>query len=139
VTAAEAEKLARLVSASTTRRLLVDYTRPAVVSSLRPRSLIAALIAAAGFAFLLGFTAPEPEASPPPFRIGAAAPFSGQEGAAVYGENIKNGVELAIEEINARGGVKGHNLTALYEDDQLQASVSPLRPSKSSGPWIEWR
>lgn len=58
------------------------------------------------------------------FEFGVAAPFTGQEGAPVYGENIRNAVELAVEEINAAGGVKGRKLVPRYEDTQLQASAA---------------
>src|SRR6201989_3294014 len=58
------------------------------------------------------------------YVFGVVAPFSGQEGASVYGKNIKNGVELALQEINSKNGVDGRRLAALYEDDQLQSSVA---------------
>jgi branched-chain amino acid transport system substrate-binding protein len=58
------------------------------------------------------------------YFFGVVAPFSGQEGASVYGKNIKNGVELALQEINSNNGVNGRRLAALYEDDQLQSSVA---------------
>jgi len=58
------------------------------------------------------------------YAFGVVAPFSGQEGASVYGKNIRQAVELALSEINARGGVNGRKMVALYEDDQLQTSVA---------------
>lgn len=61
---------------------------------------------------------------PEQLTFGVSAPFTGQEGAAVYGENIKQAVDLAVEEINASGGIKGRKLRPLYEDDQLLAPVA---------------
>ena len=58
------------------------------------------------------------------YDFGVVAPFTGQEGAPVYGENIRNAVELAVSEINKAGGVKGKTLVPHYEDDQLQAPVA---------------
>ncbi len=64
------------------------------------------------------------------YVIGVAAPFSGQEGVAVYGQNIERSVELAIKEINARGGVRGKFLSAKYEDTQLIPSVAVTAVTK---------
>lgn len=58
------------------------------------------------------------------YEFGVVAPFSGQEGAPVYGHNIRNAVQLAVDEINAAGGVRGRMLKPLYEDSQLQATVA---------------
>ena len=51
-----------------------------------------------------------------PVRIGFAGPMSGE--LANYGENAKAAVEIAVEEINAAGGINGRNLEVVYEDDQ---------------------
>ncbi|MFB6182294.1 MAG: ABC transporter substrate-binding protein [Candidatus Magasanikbacteria bacterium] len=37
-----------------------------------------------------------------------------------YGQNIKKGVELAINEINKNGGVNGKKIKAIYEDDRTK-------------------
>jgi len=49
-------------------------------------------------------------------KLGAAEALTGP--AAQYGLSIKNGLELALEEINAAGGVKGNKLTLVLEDEQ---------------------
>jgi branched-chain amino acid transport system substrate-binding protein len=51
-----------------------------------------------------------------PIKVGVYGSLTG--GTATFGQSTKNGVDLAIEEINARGGVKGRMLQALHEDDQ---------------------
>jgi branched-chain amino acid transport system substrate-binding protein len=59
--------------------------------------------------------------------IGVALPFTGA--AAAYGTDLKQGVELALEEINAAGGVLGKPLKIAYEDDQAtpEGGVSAVR------------
>jgi len=51
-------------------------------------------------------------------RIGAAEALTG--GAAQYGNNIRNGFQLAADEINAAGGVNGNKLVLLVEDEQTK-------------------
>lgn len=58
------------------------------------------------------------------YKFGVVAPFSGQEGASVYGNNIKNGVELAVNEINSEGGINGKMIRPVYEDSQLKTTVA---------------
>ncbi|MCR5386609.1 MAG: ABC transporter substrate-binding protein [Treponema sp.] len=48
--------------------------------------------------------------------IGGIFPLSGA--VAVYGVECKNGIDLAIEEINAAGGVNGQKLVLVSEDDE---------------------
>ncbi len=48
-------------------------------------------------------------------HIGLVAQFSGQQ--ADLGIHMRNGVELAVEEINAAGGINGRNLELVVEDD----------------------
>jgi branched-chain amino acid transport system substrate-binding protein len=49
------------------------------------------------------------------YRIGAVIPLSGSLEA--YGRNMKNGIMLALDEVNAAGGIKGKKLDVLLEDD----------------------
>ena len=49
-------------------------------------------------------------------KIGGLYPLSGP--VAVYGVEAKNGVELAIEEINAAGGIDGKMVSLIAEDDE---------------------
>lgn len=53
------------------------------------------------------------------FKIGAIGPVTG--GAAVYGEAVKNGAELAVKEINDAGGIGGVQIEFKYEDDEHDA------------------
>ena len=39
-----------------------------------------------------------------PFKIGGIGPLTGD--AAIYGQSVMNGAKIAVEEINAKGGVQ---------------------------------
>lgn len=54
------------------------------------------------------------------FKIGASGPLTGD--AAVYGNAVKNAAELAVEEINAKGGIQ---FELKIEDDQADPEKSP--------------
>ena len=49
-------------------------------------------------------------------KIGGTGPLTG--GAAIYGNAVKNGAEIAVEEINAKGGLQ---FELKYEDDAHDA------------------
>ncbi|MCR4715146.1 MAG: ABC transporter substrate-binding protein [Treponemataceae bacterium] len=49
-------------------------------------------------------------------KIGGIAPLSGA--VAVYGVECTNGVNLAVEEINAAGGINGKKIVYIAEDDE---------------------
>ena len=49
-------------------------------------------------------------------KLGAAEALSGPAGQ--YGQSIKNGFQLAADEINAAGGVNGNKLVLQFEDEQ---------------------
>lgn len=51
--------------------------------------------------------------------IGGSGPLTG--GAAAYGQGVKNGAQLAVDEINAAGGVNGITLKLDFQDDESNA------------------
>ncbi len=51
-----------------------------------------------------------------PIKIGVIEPLTG--GAAAYGEVGKNGFDMAVEEINAKGGINGQKVEVVYEDSK---------------------
>lgn len=53
------------------------------------------------------------------FKIGGIGPITG--GAAVYGINVQNAAQIAVDEINAAGGVNGYTLEFKFEDDEHDA------------------
>ena len=60
--------------------------------------------------------APLPAAAPEPIRVGQYASLTGKE--ASFGQALHQGVALAVEELNARGGVLGRPVEFLVEDIQ---------------------
>lgn len=52
-------------------------------------------------------------------KIGAIGPITG--GAAIYGQAVKNGAEIALEEVNAKGDLK---FELKYQDDENDAEKS---------------
>jgi ABC-type branched-subunit amino acid transport system substrate-binding protein len=56
-----------------------------------------------------------------PARVGAIVSRSGA--ASSYGEQVARGFDLAIEQINAAGGVGGRKLELLYRDDSTNPEV----------------
>ncbi|WP_288756994.1 ABC transporter substrate-binding protein, partial [uncultured Treponema sp.] len=55
-------------------------------------------------------------------KIGGVAPLSGA--VAVYGVECKNGIDLAVSEINAAGGINGQQVQFICEDDEGDAAKS---------------
>lgn len=55
-------------------------------------------------------------------KIGSIGPLTGNY--AVYGSDCKNGIELAVNEINAAGGVNGQQLELIAEDDEGSSEKS---------------
>lgn len=56
------------------------------------------------------------------FKIGGIGPLTG--GAAQYGLSVKQGAQLAVDEINAAGGVNGVKLELNFQDDEHDAQKS---------------
>lgn len=52
-------------------------------------------------------------------KIGGIGPTTG--GAAIYGEAVENGAELAVKEINADGGINGIQIEFNFQDDENDA------------------
>ena len=49
-------------------------------------------------------------------KIGAIGPVTGA--AAVYGQAVKNGAQIAVDEINAAGGINGAQIEFNFQDDE---------------------
>jgi branched-chain amino acid transport system substrate-binding protein/urea transport system substrate-binding protein len=57
-----------------------------------------------------------------PIKIGAVLPFSG--GVELYGRQAKLGLDLAVKEINAGGGILGRPVEIIYEDDKTNPDAA---------------
>ncbi len=58
---------------------------------------------------------------PHEIKIGAILPLTGD--AADYGNKTKMGIDFAVQEINASGGINGKKVKIIYEDDRLDPKV----------------
>ncbi|MGN0292163.1 MAG: ABC transporter substrate-binding protein [Lachnospiraceae bacterium] len=56
------------------------------------------------------------------FYIGGIGPTTGD--AAIYGNAVKNGAQIAIDEINEDGGINGKQIEYNFQDDQSDAEKS---------------
>ncbi|MBW1782677.1 MAG: ABC transporter substrate-binding protein [Deltaproteobacteria bacterium] len=68
--------------------------------------------------FAIGTTAAEI----PPIKIGAMFISSGKVGG--YGKHGRQAIELAVDEINAAGGIMGRKIEAVVEDTKLKKDVA---------------
>ena len=50
------------------------------------------------------------------FVIGGSGPLTGS--AAIYGTAVKNGAQIAVDEINKNGGINGYQVKWIFEDDE---------------------
>lgn len=71
---------------------------------------------------------PEPAAPKGPIVIGFINHLTGD--AAVYGQSMKKGTEVALAEINAAGGINGQEVKVLFEDDKLDSSQAIAAANK---------
>lgn len=61
-------------------------------------------------------------------KLGVMAPTSGTN--AEKGESVYNGAQLAVEQINAAGGVLGKRLSLVKADDQSDATKAPAKAAR---------
>ncbi len=75
----------------------------------------------------------ETAAAGPTFKIGVIGPMTGN--AAIYGMNVANAAQIAVDEINAAGGVNGYMLELNVQDDEQDAekSVNAYNATKDWG------
>lgn len=64
----------------------------------------------------------EESASGEVFKIGGIGPTTGA--AAIYGQAVKNAMELAVNEINEAGGINGVQIEMNFQDDEHDAEKS---------------
>lgn len=77
-------------------------------------------------ALLAGFAATA--SAQDPIRVGVVTPLSGTYSA--LGQQVKWGIELATQEINAGGGIMGREVELLFEDEEANPSVATPKAEK---------
>jgi urea transport system substrate-binding protein len=70
------------------------------------------------FALLACCAGLSPSTAAEPIRVGAVLPFSG--GVELYGQQAKLGLDLALKDINAAGGILGRSVEVIYADDKTR-------------------
>ena len=93
---------------------------------MKPTRLIAAIAVAtslcgAALAQAQAPAVPSPRANSNTLKIGVIGPFTG--GSADFGMPMKNGIQHAVDEINAVGGYLGRKLELVIKDDQGNPDV----------------
>ncbi len=68
-------------------------------------------------------------ASAQSIKLADVAELSG--GGATVGTNWKNGIDLAVEEINAKGGILGHKIEVTHADSQSNPGVARAQVQKA--------
>src|SRR5690606_41344835 len=99
-----------------------------MIPSKRKFSLcVAALFAAGAIGSAPAHAQGQAPQDPATYKIGAILAMSGQ--ASFYGTVMSAGIQQAVDEINAKGGVKGIKLEAVIEDHKsrnAQEAVSAM-------------
>lgn len=80
------------------------------------KRLTACILAVALMAALVGCTGRQQAKEPDVIKLGALAPLSGA--AAATGQDMRDGFTLALEQVNAKGGILGKKVELLLEDDK---------------------
>ena len=93
-----------------------------VQSRISPPSTVSCLLVAGSVAIatIAGMHHPAAEV-----LVGSANPLTGEMELAA--EQMQNGVELAIAELNAAGGVLGQNIVLSLADDYCDAALDAFR------------
>ncbi len=67
------------------------------------------------------------------WKIGGIGPITG--GAAQYGQGVMNAIQLAVDEVNAAGGINGYQVAFNFQDDEAdqQKSVNAYNTLKDWG------
>ncbi len=68
------------------------------------------------------------DATAQPIQFGAILPLTGPGG--LIGTQQMRGIQFAIDQANAKGGVRGHKIEVLFEDNQAKPDQSVLSFNK---------
>lgn len=96
--------------------------------AVRAAAAAASVIVLAGCGSGLGSESAGEDDTEGPIKLGMLAPFSGTESA--FGDYMKNGATMAVDEINEAGGVDGRDLELVTEDDACDATTAVAGANK---------
>src|ERR1051326_3066616 len=80
------------------------------------------------FVVLLTFGACNNRSATGPMQIGMLAPLTGN--GASFGQSQRDGVQLALDEINAKGGINGRTVELIIEDTKTEPPVAVTAANK---------
>lgn len=89
---------------------------------MKPSIAVTALVASLSTGCAL-FAAPKAPTAGGAIAIGVLSSFSGTS--AANGPTVRNGVQLAVDRLNAAGGVIGRRLEVVIEDDRSDKTAAP--------------
>lgn len=92
------------------------------VKQMRKRILAIITVAVMSMSVLAACGAKESPAAAKEILIGGIGPLTG--GASTYGQSVKDGAELYIKEVNAKGGIDGKKVKLIFEDDQADGTLA---------------
>jgi branched-chain amino acid transport system substrate-binding protein len=107
------------------RSLKEEKMKKSLKEEKMKRSWIVLLSLTLVLAFSLTFALAGTVFAKAPADIGFTFPLTGPYGA--YAEEMKRGVEIAVDEVNAKGGVMGQPVSVLIRDEELKADVALRR------------
>lgn len=95
--------------------------------------LSAVLVAAMAMSLFVGCGQSSAASGDMTWKIGGIGPTTG--GAAVYGLAVQNAGQIAVDEINAAGGINGYQISYNFQDDELdnEKSVNAYNTLKDWG------
>jgi len=89
----------------------------------RAKVLLASIVIAAGVIALVGaLVLPRPQEET--IHIGAILPMTGS--GAQYGEDVRRGIQIALDEVNAEGGIRGKPVRLELEDSATDPKTATL-------------
>jgi len=107
---------------------VIDSTpRSGRSASRRTAGRLRMAVALLALAAVLG-SGPAAAQGKPPYVIGAVLSLSGP--VAANGVPTRDGIQLAVEQLNAAGGIDGHPVQVIFEDDQSKPDQAVILANK---------
>ncbi|HWV40534.1 ABC transporter substrate-binding protein, partial [Pseudorhodoplanes sp.] len=103
------------------------------MSSISRRTFVGAGAAAIGAA-ATGFTTRAWAQSKDPIRIGILLPLSGAQ--STYSADCQLSAQIAVDQINAAGGIMGRTLEIIYQDDKANPNAAIAAAKELTGQGI---
>lgn len=104
------------------------------MSNISRRAILGGSVAAVGALATTSFTTRARAQSQDPIRIGILLPLSGTQ--ATYSADCQLSAEIAVDQINAAGGVMGRKLEIVYQDDKANPNAAIAAAKELTGQGI---